>query len=343
MATIQFLNELFDAHVRDLQDFYCGEEDLFVCPICLTGFSREAINQRLLTDGHVWPNSVRKISEKARQMHVLLCRRCNHVAGARGDAQMQIHEQILARAETGHLDRGRVQLIRNQNNSPINLNNVDVTYHPRDNSWTITGRVDNNGKWQDGNPEDQLKFSGIYQNREPVKPLFLPSGNYKSELAQAGWITSAYLTGFYCLGYRFILDSSLDIVRKYIICSFDSKIKRNPVQLNPDDLGIWVEDSNKYVNPELFFMVPFEAGKRVYLQANCLRYRIRLPFRYLSSVFFPVLQKTLSDLNMSAQTLREEKATLFFQIPRDNIGGNRSWYDQLLGTPHIKHEQEKKN
>jgi hypothetical protein len=335
VATIKFLTELFDAHAKDLQEFYSEGEDIFVCPICLTGFPREVISQRLVTDGHVWPSYVRRISEKARQMHVLLCGHCNHIAGTRGDAQMQIHERNRRRAETGNLDGRKVQFISNKDNSLINMNNVDITYNSQDESLTIVGRVSSNGKWRDASPEDQQKFIALYQNREPAKLVIQLPRKHKPELAQAGWITSAYLMGFYCLGYRFIFDSSLNLVRNYILNSFDKTIKQNPIQLNPDDFGIWEEDSNKSADPELLFMVPFEAGKRVYLQANCLRYRIRLPFRYQPSVLMPILQQALTDLHKSFQALREDRETIFFQVSSNKKDGNQSWYDQLLGTPHI--------
>ncbi len=338
MSKTQFLNRLFDAHAKDLQEFYAEEEDIFICPICMTGFSRDAIKEKNVTDGHVWPKSIRMVSKKARNMHVLLCADCNHVAGERGDAQMQLHEEIRKGEETGKPHRSRiVHLRRKQDDIPISLNAV-VSYNLEDKSITVSGRLDRDAKWRDSRPEDQARFMELFQKQEPVDILIHPPRDYKPELAEAGWITSAYLMGFYSLGYRFIFHPSLDPVREYILNSFDKTIKENPVKLNPDDFGIWEQKSGHSADPELLFMVPFELGKRVYLQANCLKYEIRLPFRYRYPVLMPILHRIIPGFAIKLPSLREAKETVFFSIPHNKISGHRSWYDDLLGTPHIKRE-----
>jgi hypothetical protein len=336
MTTEQFLNILFDAHSRDLQEIYKEENDIFVCPICLTGFSREAIHEKILTDGHVWPKHIRANSEEAKSMHVLLCADCNHNAGARGDAQMQLSEKIRKDRETGKLGQAKLLFIRKKDGIQINMNVDSYTYHPETNSATATTKIDKNIRWRNNNPKDQQDFEETYRNNEFADLIILPPNNFKPELIHAGWITSAYLMGFYCLGYRFIFDKSLDPVRKYILNSFDKSLKLNPIQLNPDNFGIWEQTLNQIRDPELLFVIPFEVGKPVFLQANCLSHGIRIPFRYKNiSVLAQKLYENIPNCERKLDEFRESKKTIYFRISYNKRNGDHSWFDDLLGTPKI--------
>ncbi|NUM48579.1 MAG: hypothetical protein HUU38_28055 [Anaerolineales bacterium] len=340
MSKEESLNNLFNAHVKDLKEVFTEWDEVFICPICMNGFLRDAIKEKTVTDGHVWPKSIRKLSEKAGNMHVLLCANCNHTAGGRGDAQMQIQEKMRKGKKTGKLYGVRkVQLHRSQDAIPINLN-VDVTYHAEDKSITITGRLDRNEKWFDSSPEDQARFKETYERKENVEIVIHPPRNYKPELDPAGWITSAYLMGFYSLGYRFILDSNLDPVREYILNSFDKTIKGPPAQLNLDDFGYWDQQLERSADPELLFMLPLEMGKRVYLQVNCLSYVIRLPFRYRPSVLVPILYRDIPDFVARLPAMIERKMNIPFPITSNKLEGQRSWYDDLLGAPNIRFERQ---
>ncbi len=233
MAKEEFLNSLFDAHTKDLNDVYPNQGDVFVCPICLLIFPRVVIKEKILTDGHIWPQFFRKKSVKAKNMRVLLCSDCNHKAGSRSDKQMQLNEQIRDGEESGEwFGSRRVQLIRKPGERPVDLN-VKISGDMK--NFRITGRINRNKQWIDGSPEDQMRFHEIIERSERVSILIHPHKNLDSDKVPAGWITSAYLMAFYALGYRYILDSSLNIVREYINASVkrsDSEKMRLPGEEN---------------------------------------------------------------------------------------------------------------
>ena len=285
MTTEQFLNQLFDAHTKDLNEFHPGMGEVVVCPICLNIIPREAISKKQLTDGHVWPKGIRKVSKLANSMHVLLCNECNHTAGSRGDKQMQVFELFKKGEETGDLyGRRKVQIIKNPGEKPIDMN-VQVTRHLDDNSVTITGRIDKDLNWLEGSPEDQARFREVYEKHEQVTVIVNPYPELKSKFVPAGWITSVYLMAFYYLGYRYILHSSLDPVRDYILKSFEPDAEKNMVLPNDVDFSIRENESEYFPDPVLFFVCPLENNQKVYLQVNFLKYEIRLPFRYSRLVF----------------------------------------------------------
>src|SRR5664279_5295322 len=103
MGKTEYLLHMFRSHVADLNDVYPGIGEIFVCPICRREFHEEDIYNGNLTDGHIWPVEFRKKSAKANDLGILLCAECNHSAGGRGDAQMQLLEKIKDESENGNL------------------------------------------------------------------------------------------------------------------------------------------------------------------------------------------------------------------------------------------------
>jgi hypothetical protein len=336
MATEQFLNQLFDVHTKDLNEFHPGIGEAVFCPICLNIFPREAITQKFLTDGHVWPTVVRKTSKLARSMHVLLCSKCNHTAGSWGDKQMQVSELVKQGDETGDLYGTReVQIIKNLGEKPIKMM-VNVSRHLDDKSFTIQGRIDKDLNWVDGSPEDQARFREVYEKGERVTIIINPYRELKSQFIRAGWIMSAYLMAFYHLGYRYILHQSLDPVRDYLLQSFDPITAKDLI--HPDDINFTVQEykSEYFPDPELFFIYPLEFDQCVYLQVNCFKYEIRLPFRYVRSLFESLVREEMPDFDEKLPELQKAGGYLFFPIKQTKSDGNLSIYDFLLGKPILE-------
>lgn len=282
MTKDELLNNLFDSHTQDLNDVYSGQGDVFVCPVCMRIFPREAINEKALTDGHVWPKYFRSKSQKARNMRVLLCSHCNHTAGSHGDKHMQIDEQIKDGEAKGEWYGSRkVQLFNQPGNRVVNLN-VNIIGDAK--KFTVSGRVDKNKRWIDGSPHDQAGFQEIINKSESVSILIHPPKGLDHQKVPQGWITSAYLMAFYSLGYRYIIDSSLNPVRDYIRKTLD---ENNSEKVNyPQDENFTIREykSAYCSDPEINFIIPWVAEKLVYLQVKFSRYEVRLPFRFVSSV-----------------------------------------------------------
>jgi len=333
MTKEQHLNQLFEAHTKDLNDFRPGMGEVVVCPICLSIIPREAISQKLLTDGHVWPTVVRNTSKLARSMHVLLCSKCNHTAGSWGDKQMQVSELVKNGDETGDLYGTReIQIIKNPGEKPIKMI-VNVSSNHDDKSFTISGRIDKDLNWIDGSPEDQARFREVYEKSERVTIIINPYRELKSQFVRAGWIMAAYLMAFYHLGYRYILHQSLDPVRDYILQSFDPITAKDLI--HPDEVNFTVREykSEYFPDPELSFIYPLEFNQRVYLQVNCIKYEIRLPFRYVRSVFESLVREGMPDFDEKLPELQKTGGCLFFPIQQTKADGSLSLYDYLIGKP----------
>jgi hypothetical protein len=293
-------------------------------------FPRTVIKERILTDGHVWPQYFRKKSVAAKNMRVLLCCDCNHKAGSRSDKQMQLSEQIREGEANGEWFGNRqVQLIRKPGEKPINLN-VKISGDMK--NFRITGRINKNKQWIDGSPNDQMRFHEIIEKGERVSILIHPHKNLDSEKVPAGWITSAYLMAFYTLGYRYILDSSLSAVRDYI----NAYIKGGDSEKIPlpkeENFAIREYKSAFYLNPEINFIIPWAEKKLVYLQINFFRYEVRLPFRYVSPVLDALFREEKQRISqVLVQFSEEEDKFLTIPINCTKIDPHECFFDLLLG------------
>ena len=332
MTKERLLHLLFDAHMQDLQEVRPDLQEVVACPICLRIFPREAIVEKQLTDGHVWPKEVRKGSRKAANMRIILCKDCNNAAGSHGDKQMQLFEHVKKGDETGELYGKRVvKIIINPEETPIEML-VNVVRHLEDNSITITGRLDKDLNWLDGSPEDQVRFKEIYEAQKPVAGIVNPYQELRPEVVRAGWITSAYLMAFYGLGYRYILHRSLNPIRQYIQQSFVPITAKALVNPKANNFIVREYKDNYFPDPELLFIYPLESGKLVYLQINCLKYEIRLPFRFVKNFFDGQIKKPISDLGV--QIPEPNKGYfLYFPVLCTKIEKHECWFDFLLGKP----------
>ena len=330
MAKKEFLNSLFDSHTKDLNDVYPGQGDVFVCPICTRIFPREAINEKVLTDGHVWPKYFRGKSQKAKDMRVLLCNDCNHTAGSRGDKHMQVDEQIKDGESKGEWYGSRhVQLFKKPGSGVVNLN-VKITGDTK--NITVSGRIDKNKRWIDGSPEDQTKFQEIIDKGEPVSILIHPLKGIDHQKVPQGWITSAYLMAFYSLGYRYIINSSLNPVREYISAVPDSNSLEKIIYPRDENFTIREYQSALFSDPEINFIIPWATDRLVYLQINFSRYEVRLPFRYVSSVLDLLFKEQKQQIAyILSQFPDEEDKFLSIPIYCTKLKLHECFFDKLLG------------
>jgi hypothetical protein len=331
MATPQFLNQLFDAHTSDLNEMLIQPKEIFGCPICLRTFTRDAIAKKTVNDGHVWPKSIRKGSQRAANMHVLLCEDCNSQASP-GDSQMQLHEKIRRGEVAGELHGARrVQLIPSDHSKPIEMPAGMITVND-DGSFTITGRVDKDGKWIDANPEDQQRFLSAVANKERLGLAIHPPKGFRPEKVPGGWITAAYLMAYYALGYRYILNPLLQPVRKYILRSFE-KSPTEMVVPDEETFGLSEFLDKYYEDPLLAFVYPFDDVKEVYLQVCYLKYAIRLPISYAPTVMNVVMTYAYAQAGPWIEELRRTGEPLVFEVPCTKTAVHSCWFDYLMGKP----------
>lgn len=329
MARKPHLHQLFDAQTKDLNELLFKPEEIIICPICFTVFPREAIEQELVNDGHVWPKDIRKMSKKAGHMQVLLCKECNE-GSSPADNQMQIHERLRKEKDTGELGFRSVELHEDGNDKPIELN-VNVNFL-KNGSLTITGRVDKDLKFKDSSPEDKERLERVFKGKKKVHIDIHPPKEFKPELVPSAWITSSYLMAFYALGYRCIVRANTQIVRDYILSSFDKTIKELPVP-NDETFSLQEYVGEYYPDPVVSFVYPLESAKKVFLSVSFLSYEVRLPVLYEPSTMNIIMEGLERNLGDEFKKLLNQGLPLKFNIFCTKTKVHECMFDYILGKP----------
>jgi hypothetical protein len=340
MASKKLLREkLFYFHLADLKSVVPGIGDVFICPICLKRFFVEDIYNRNLTDGHVWPEDIRKksVSKIANLQRVLLCQYCNTTAGSRGDKQMQLREKIKEGEETGELHgERRVQIIQSPGEKPIELR-ARVVAPPDTPEGRIKGQLTfeadrKSGRWPRNDPKEQERFLILVKRGGKCsRILVFPSREFKPTLAPVGWITASYLLAFYTLGYRYILHESLNPVREYIRSSFEDRAKERLEFSGSDTLSI--RTSNKFHNnPEIGSVIPID-GKPFRLEVKFLDTYVTLPFHCALPALLDMIYTDVPDIEEIIPKLIETGGFLYIPVDCNRSDGHDCDWDYILGKP----------
>lgn len=281
----ELLKRLFTAHNVDLLDTLADLDpnvlpqvlDKILCPICLVGFSEDAIDTEDLTDGHIWPDSIRARSNTQQPHRVLLCANCNHTSGSRGDKQMQFLEEIKDEEDRGYYRERRVQLVFGLDVKPIELNAILAVTEKRDKEIKTNFRFNPNRN----NPAEVERFRDLaYRQGRRFSVLVRPHKLMRPKVARVGWITAAYLACFRAFGYRYILHPWLNPVRQVI---FDSFTNDEPTFHESDTLQIRVCDEHDSDEPKIGVIITPDGSLPVYVQIDYWNYHIRLPMPFRRS------------------------------------------------------------
>jgi hypothetical protein len=334
MAHKEFLKNLFDLHMADL-DSVMLEGNTFICPICFAQFSEEGVDNGDLTDGHVWPDYIREKSRSkvALLQRVILCKSCNNTAGSRGDKQMQLREKIKDGERAGQLyDEREIQIITIPDKKPIKLR-AKINIRKRD---TFEGQIifpvdKRTGQWLRNNPMEQERFLTATQNDE-FSMIIEPPHELKSVLPPVGWITSAYLLAFYTFGYRYILHPGLDIVRDYILKSFDEKTSVNLEIPKYDNFGLTECKMHNFEDTEIALIIPADENTRIHLRISFLDYHVRLPFHFVPHILQAIIL-SVPDIANRFPEMRGTEAILYSPIVCKKSDGHDCIWDYVLGKP----------
>jgi len=331
-AKEKFLEILFRVHSNDLASCDPTYLNHFVCPVCFGVFSLDDITSRVLSDGHVWSEGIREKSstEKIRLQRILLCTKCNSRAGTKGDKQMQLREMVKDAEKKGELfGERRVAVIRGPAEEPIKL----LAQLRLGQNEAIQGQIvfplDKTGKWARNNPKEQERFEAICKEN-PFSMIVYPFHEIKEHLAEAGWITSAYLLAFYSFGYRYILNSDMDRVRDYILSSFSATPDRPP---KLDDFGIQECGAHFYQEPQIGVVIPLDGKTGVHLEISLFDYHIRLPFNHFVPPILSTLIQQNEEISKEMPKLLREGAKLFIPIECTKMDGHECLWDYILGKP----------
>ncbi len=263
---------LFHQHLDDLRRVSPEAGEIFLCPICMSTIPRENVDRETVNIGHVWPKFLRESAgtESTRGHQVLLCKPCNSSAGSRGDQEMQIYE----RTRRGELP-SKMFIMSHDGRNPITI----PVYFKRLNSsegvrYQIKTQVPR-GEW---NHNDRWRR---YRDLSDTKSRFSAAINpnpHNWQLAQAGWLTSAYLFAFYTFGYRYVLQTELDQVRNYIKRSFTGNVDDSLAPAPAKNLSVQTCEYCNYLEPEIaYVMKTIGTEEPHHLEVSFLDYHIRLP------------------------------------------------------------------
>jgi hypothetical protein len=330
MSEIPLLQQLFLAHTTDLLDVISDLDANLVpnvrnrvlCPICLVGYPEDAIRNGELTDGHVWPRDFRQRSAQAQTYRVLLCARCNHTSGSRGDAQMQIFKQVQDEETSGSYVDRRVQIAFGPDVRPVSLNASIVTTHTGD--LPINAKIHLDLSRND--PKEMARFRDLSKGKN--FSVIIPSHEgIKPEIAKVGWLTAAYLMAFHAFGYRYILHPWLNPVRQCILDSFDNN---KPLFPESNVLQVRGCDKHGFQDPVVSVIVTPDGTHPVYVQVDFWDFHIRLPFHFSPDVFKAAIGLHMPD-NFALPT--GEGESLGIRVQCTKMNPHECIWDYVIGKP----------
>lgn len=326
----EFLEMLFRAHSVDLASLYPDLPDHFVCPICLHVFSHESLQSAALSDGHVWPDAIRRKSgtEKITLQRVLLCTECNNHAGSSGDKQMQLRELAKDAEMKGELyGQRKIEIVRGPAKKPIRLQGKIRMDKKKTNEGQMVFSLDKNKEWAGNNPKERERFEALGRDKH-FSIIVHPFREMKVNLAEVGWITSAYLLAFYTFGYRYILNKDLDRVRDYIKKSFEDEPGECPKE---GDFGLKECATHNYQEPEIGLMIPLDRETDVHLQISLFDYHIRLPFHHYVPAILSTLIQQNNEISGRLPELIGGDTRLYVPVMCNKMDGHECIWDYVLG------------
>lgn len=323
MSKKEFLHELYGSHTKDLRSLN-DEIEGFICPICLSAFTRGDIENGFLTDGHVWVKDIRKGSDVASSQRVLLCSICNHTSGSKGDKQMQLAEKIKDLEKSGKLlGERQVEFVKGPDTKPISVQASVIL--KEDNIIKIEGN------WNRTNPSERKRFENWIKMGEKSSIVVHPHKEIRQGLPRSGWITSSYLFSFYRLGYRYILHPSLDPVRKFILSSFENDVFDLYKDLESEFFHVKQYTDIEFKDPILRLIVPLDEEKIIHLQVNFLQYQIHLPFHIVPNIISSLIELSKPDFFSQLPEIKKQTDHVYFNIDCCKLDNHDCVFDYLMG------------
>lgn len=271
------LIENFRRLAKDLTLIGGYSNDVILCPLCLRSFNEQAISSQnddaALSEEHIIPGEV------GGKWVTVTCKRCNNSLGSSVDS----HLGKKLRDQAGAEGKKKFRIALNIGDAILNC---DIRW-PKDPSETIimeaVGRSSNPAHVQKA---IQYLQSGVDTIGMKLREQAI---GYRYKVAL---LKIAYLGLFNHFGYRYILNSRLDPIRKQI-CNYQVK------QSFLDDIAYSIDPSQALPTP--FVVVP-----------NC---------RILSSPSCLVL------IRLSGEVVRNE--AVFMPLP---IAGSENMFNELTGV-----------
>ena len=179
--------------------------DMYVCPLCLNGFFRNALVDGRLTLEHVPPEKL------GGRPLVLTCRECNSRAGSELDVHA-VKAEAMVDFLKGQMTRPVAAWIRLPSGAQIK---ADV----RAVGSSISAAVHEKGHKPGGVEHAQQTMLAMSESANELAPEFkvdFYGALHSPKRASISRLRSAYLVLFAALGYRYVLQTGLNVVRDQI-------------------------------------------------------------------------------------------------------------------------------
>jgi hypothetical protein len=177
-------------------------EDIVICPICFDRyFSRESLFSRELTLEHVPPRSL------GGSVRTFTCKNCNNWAGSKLESQLNRELEFID--FMAGIQGVSQNIFYQLNGSPV----LTATFSIRDdNQWVLIGAPDRS------NPRDLEQLRHILHSKPHDEWNFkLKFRPYRDRFPQAAQLRIGYLLAFGTLGYSFLMNPGLRVIRGQIL------------------------------------------------------------------------------------------------------------------------------
>lgn len=197
---------LFDRGVQSYQMLSGNTDEIYICPLCKTGYEESALHARDLTLEHVPPQSV------GGKIICLTCRTCNTAAGMKFDSAFPEHKKFQSMekafvAKNGTFSgRGRAHLGTSSVNADINIDNGQVTVRVLQELNKPEEFREHVQLWSTQQKTGSPKLS--FRIETPFR--------FSWNTLQIAYVKSAYLAAFAQIGYSYALHENMDMVRRQI-------------------------------------------------------------------------------------------------------------------------------
>ncbi len=196
---------LFDLYSRNLAFFGAQPPDIFVCPLCMDGLTREALQgpEPEVTLAHVIPQKL------GGRLTTLCCDRCNHTNGH------ALETHLVERLRTddclagvGHR-KGRLSL-------PFGDITVEYGYSPAELAWKVYGIPEaSNRNVLNAIPEYHSQLMSDPTNYPPL--CLMPQYRHQPSEVKAAVYQSAFLLMFSYFGYEFLFHPHFCSLREQVV------------------------------------------------------------------------------------------------------------------------------
>lgn len=195
---------VFERGAAALCNLLTEPKEIYICPLCMRGFSRQAVERRVLTWEHVPPESI------GGKRIILTCNVCNSTGGFAVDSAVhrraqhdQFFEALVMRTSDfeGQL---KLHISGEEINAKVAIQGSDVTIE-------IPGKINDPAAVQRLQESlDRHVEEGTWKESEFMLSTIY---GFKQRRSQLSDLRTGYLAAFAMLGYRYIVHPDLAPVR----------------------------------------------------------------------------------------------------------------------------------